>query len=678
MSKRPLTIYLADLVHNQLMDGSYMFPLNIGFISAYCKQEFGDQVDIRLFKFPGDLIDALKNKTPDVVGFSNYVWNADINCRIAAQVVRETPEVAVVMGGPDFNGTPDGISEWFNQDGYKEIVDFYSVFQGERSFNRLVAGLLEHDKHELRRSPIDGIATVHPDTGEPIVGKLGERIKDVETIPSPYLTGALDEFFQVPLIPIVETNRGCPYKCTFCAQGLSSGYRVEFFSEERVFAELEYVAQRTKKSNILIFADANFGIKKRDLKIAKYIKGLQQEYGYPRRVSMNWAKNRGEGTVEIAQTLGMASQLILSMQSTDAQTLDAVKRNNIGTKTYQKVARLVREAGGDVGTELIVGLPGESKESHLNTLRDCFNWGMGIIICYNALVIRGSEMDQADRITYKIATKHRLTDSAFGEYDGIRSFESERGVRSTSTMSEKDIYFFRPLHWLIQLMWNYDFYDLLIQYIMTQGRDPVDFLIKLVENGENSSIPAISELFQDFQRESEAEWFDTREDLIAFYGDPENFQKLKDGDLGGKLNSRFMWRTLMTCASEFSGYVEECALEYLGDRDEHEKPVKEILRYLSLRQIDFSASDVLANFQDRSDEFSYDFQAWERACFDRKIGEFAEPVVYRFKAPEDRREALSTLMSQYKHHNLVVTLRKMSEYMCFQDLFYEVESADPS
>ena len=47
-----------------------------------------------------------------------------------------------------------------------------------------------------------------------------DRISDLETIPSPYLTGILDEFFETNLIPIIETNRGCPYRCTFIAQGL--------------------------------------------------------------------------------------------------------------------------------------------------------------------------------------------------------------------------------------------------------------------------------------------------------------------------------------------------------------------------------------------------------------------------------------------------------------------------
>ena len=49
-----------------------------------------------------------------------------------------------------------------------------------------------------------------------------DRIKDINTVPSPYLSGSLDEFFNLPLIPMLENTRVCPFSCTFCADGLAS------------------------------------------------------------------------------------------------------------------------------------------------------------------------------------------------------------------------------------------------------------------------------------------------------------------------------------------------------------------------------------------------------------------------------------------------------------------------
>ena len=39
---------------------------------------------------------------------------------------------------------------------------------------------------------------------------------DLTLIPSPYLSGRLDQFLDGKLMPVIQTNRGCPFSCTFC------------------------------------------------------------------------------------------------------------------------------------------------------------------------------------------------------------------------------------------------------------------------------------------------------------------------------------------------------------------------------------------------------------------------------------------------------------------------------
>ena len=78
---------------------------------------------------------------------------------------------------------------------------------------------------------------------------IGENIgtlDDLNEIPSPYLNGMLDEFFEDRWMPVLETNRSCPYRCTFCAWGIGT-QKLMRFSEERVLTEIEYIAERCKK-----------------------------------------------------------------------------------------------------------------------------------------------------------------------------------------------------------------------------------------------------------------------------------------------------------------------------------------------------------------------------------------------------------------------------------------------
>ena len=97
MEKNRLKIYLCDLVHSHSGTGSYMFPLNIGFIAAWVKKEFPEMVDVEIFKYPNDFIEKFKKEKPDLVGFSNYTWNADLNNKLSTWVKSLSPETIVVF-----------------------------------------------------------------------------------------------------------------------------------------------------------------------------------------------------------------------------------------------------------------------------------------------------------------------------------------------------------------------------------------------------------------------------------------------------------------------------------------------------------------------------------------------------------------------------------------------------
>ena len=73
-----------------------------------------------------------------------------------------------------------------------------------------------------------------------------DRIKNVNVIPSPYLNGTMDEFFNEPLIPLFETTRGCPFACSFCADGQASKNKIHRYDPERTKEELIYIAKRIK------------------------------------------------------------------------------------------------------------------------------------------------------------------------------------------------------------------------------------------------------------------------------------------------------------------------------------------------------------------------------------------------------------------------------------------------
>ena len=132
-------------------------------------------------------------------------------------------------------------------------------------------------KEILFKKPIDGCVSRNPD-GLVQFSMPKMRIKELDEIPSPYLTGIMDKFFDGELTPMIQTNRGCPFTCTFCVDGADTVNRVNQFGLDRVSLELNYIGKHIPKNiNTLQISDLNFGMYPRDLEICDDIVGIQKK-----------------------------------------------------------------------------------------------------------------------------------------------------------------------------------------------------------------------------------------------------------------------------------------------------------------------------------------------------------------------------------------------------------------
>ena len=160
----------------------------------------------------------------------------------------------------------------------------------------------------------------------------------MDDIPSPYLTGLLDSFFDGPYAPILETNRSCPYRCTFCAWGIGTE-KLARYSDERISAEIEYFGKRSNNTKNLYIADANFAILERDANISRQLFESHEKYGYPGNVMVNWNKTRPDRVLRAAREFHGLARIGASMQSLNQSTLDAVKRKNLPLATVAEMAK---------------------------------------------------------------------------------------------------------------------------------------------------------------------------------------------------------------------------------------------------------------------------------------------------------------------------------------------------
>jgi radical SAM superfamily enzyme YgiQ (UPF0313 family) len=502
----------------------------------------GSSVNIRLFKHPEKILACIEKERPDVIGFSNYGWNENLNRVIGGHIRKILPDALIVAGGPNIDPAPEYRLDFLKRHPY---IDFLVIDSGEEPFSELVSWWRDESR-DYDRLP-ENIAW--RDGDEIITSGVRPLKKTIENIPSPYLNGYLDEFLDAGMVPMLESNRGCPYKCTFCAWGAAAKDKVSKFDLQTTLAEVEYLGRKTRARNWII-VDANFGMLSRDIDIAKAVRNVKDTTGFPDRCHMWLAKNVTERNIEIGEIFGDMVDVHMAMQSMDERVLKNIKRSNISLDTYVSYHERFHRIGSDTLAELIIPMPGETVGSHKVALRELLSIGVDVLYTHNIRMLAGAETNSIQtRKDYKFKTRYRLIHGDAGIYqcpDGttLRAFEYEESVRETNTFDEPSLFFFRKVQFLIDCCWNLNVYKPLLKIAQKYDINPLDVFFKLLEtppskNGNlDASLHKIAEFFQRFDEMSRTEWFDSAEDIEKYFADETNFQRLINQEFD-KLNILF-------------------------------------------------------------------------------------------------------------------------------------------
>ncbi|AYN41606.1 hypothetical protein D9753_25070 [Streptomyces dangxiongensis] len=168
-------------------------PQAIAGLATYATTKMDLRHPVWLFKYPEALAAALEQDgPPDVIGFSHYIWNSQLSLAFAELVKRRFPHTTVVFGGPHYPlHLPDQTDFWHQRLAGK--VDFYVEGEGEPAFADLLLTFNDFDRKEVRGT-ISGAHNLHDD-GILYTRPPRLRIHNLSSVPSPYLAGLMDEFF---------------------------------------------------------------------------------------------------------------------------------------------------------------------------------------------------------------------------------------------------------------------------------------------------------------------------------------------------------------------------------------------------------------------------------------------------------------------------------------------------
>lgn len=331
-------------------------PYSVGCIAAYIKskKEITDYYEIpEIVAMREKIEDAIKRfDNPFLVAFSCFTWNLEYNKKLANELKKKFPDVIILFGGHSISVDASSLDEW-------PYVDILMHGEGEEA----TAKLLLAYKNGEDLSGVPGIS--YRENDENKTNSI-EIQCDISDYPSPYTMGIFDKLLkdypENEFHATLETNRGCPYSCAYCEWSFTR--KVRPFSMEKIKAEIEWIAKN--KIRYCNCADANFGILKRDVDIARYVVEQNKIYGYPEVFKPCYAKDSDETVFEAGYLLNINKVdkgVTLAYQSLDPKTLENIGRKNLTLEHFANLDARYTEAGIPTYTELILGLPGETFES---------------------------------------------------------------------------------------------------------------------------------------------------------------------------------------------------------------------------------------------------------------------------------------------------------------------------
>jgi|19_taG_2_1085344.scaffolds.fasta_scaffold09072_3 radical SAM superfamily enzyme YgiQ (UPF0313 family) len=451
-------VYLSqpNYLHGPKSNNMYL-PYAVGCIWAYALKDKYIKNNYKLKEFivfrdpVEDVINKLDN--PKVFGFSCYMWNEVYQLALSKAVKNTFPNCLIIFGGPQ---VPDDSTKYLKENSH---IDVCIRGEGEEPFRQILLG--------KNLKEIKGVFTRDSYLGKPA------RIENLDDIPSPYTNGIFDELMlsykNIDWNVMLETNRGCPYKCTFCDWGSLTFNKIKKYSIERVKEDFDWVVNNG--ISWIFLCDANFGIlKERDAKIIDYLIEIKNKTGYPSQMTTNWAKHSSDFILNMANKLykkGLMRAFTLSVQSMDEAVLEATERKNMGVNDLEHYFNECNKINLPYYTELILGLPYETYDSWVNNIIKLLELGQHSHLDTHFLqLLRNSPLNKENR-TMKVVEVVNFEDGSASTFKTVDDYtEVCHVVIETETMSFNDFLKCVMFNWMIINFHSYGWTQIVSRYLV--------------------------------------------------------------------------------------------------------------------------------------------------------------------------------------------------------------------
>ena len=374
-----------------------------------CSGEYSSRVVVKEYTINQIRDDILKDiylEQPDVICFSCYIWNISFVRELVPDLKKILPQVEFWAGGPEVSY--DAVEF------LKKNPAFFGVMvgEGEETFHELAGYYIERKPETL--SEIRGVAFRDENKDRDIVHTGWRELMDLSKVPFAYSN--LTEFKN--RIIYYESSRGCPFSCSYCLSSIDK--KLRFRDIELVKKELQFFIDN--KVPQVKFVDRTFNCKHdHAMEIWRYI--TEHDNGITNfHFEISADLLRAEELALMKTMRPGLIQLEIGVQSTNPQTIKAIRR----TMDFEKLKRIVEQihSFGNIHQhlDLIAGLPYEGYDSFHKSFCDVYalhpeQFQLGFL-----KVLKGShmmEMTGEYQILYKDREPYEVLSTAWLTYGEI-------------------------------------------------------------------------------------------------------------------------------------------------------------------------------------------------------------------------------------------------------------------
>ena len=277
---------------------------------------------------------------PDIIGVSVNAFTATVATQFARQLSGLYPKAKIVAGGPEPSSRP----LWFLHRFVAPIFDFVVCGDGEPPMLKLA--------ENCDSSEINGLWSQRQSMGV-------SKVENLDMLPFPNY-GVFDSFSgSIENYPLM-TSRGCLYSCIFCLNSVLSQRKWRSRSPRNVLEEILYAKDRYRFKRLDIWDDGFTT----SLERAKEILHLIEDA----RLDIEVRLQNGVRADKIdAEFLNLLRRVGGKRIWIGAEDLTPETAENVGKKETPKqiedAIRLAKIIGFDVGVTMIIGLPGQTKQT---------------------------------------------------------------------------------------------------------------------------------------------------------------------------------------------------------------------------------------------------------------------------------------------------------------------------